>query len=258
MGLETAIRRVLDQARGRIGVAVAELPNGAVTEINGDETFRAASVIKVPILYELFRKSEARKLNLDQVHVMSENNICAGSGVIRTLHRPLQLTLKDLATLMIIISDNSATNELIDVVGIDAVNSTMESLALHRTVLRRKMLGDVGGDVPFDKDNVSSPCDLVTLLKEICSAGHLTRRSCESLLEIMKLQQLTNKIPRYLPANLAIANKTGTVKGVSNDAGILFLEKPVAIAVMCMDLEHSAYGSDVIASIGRVVYDYYS
>lgn len=258
MGLETAIRHVLDQARGRIGVAVAELPNGAVTEINGDETFRAASVIKVPILYELFRKSETRKLNLDQVHVVSESNICTGSGVIRTLHRPLQLTLKDLATLMIIVSDNSATNELIDVAGIDDVNSTMESLALHRTKLRRKMLGDAGGDVPFEKDNVSSPRDLVTLLKEIYSAGHLSRQSCDSLLEIMKLQQLTNKIPRYLPSNLSIANKTGTVKGVSNDAAILFLEKPIAIVVMCMDLEHSAYGSDVIASIGRVVYNYYS
>jgi beta-lactamase class A len=258
MGLETAIRHVLDQARGRIGVAVAELPNGAVTEINGDETFRAASVIKVPILYELFRKSETRRLDLDQVHAVSERNICTGSGVIRTLHRPLQLTLKDLAILMIIVSDNSATNELIDVAEIDDVNSTMKSLALHRTVLRRKMLGDAGGDVPFDKDNVSSPRDLVTLLKDIYTAGHLSRQSCDSILEVMKLQQLTNKIPRYLPSNLSIANKTGTVKGVSNDAGILFLERPIAMAVMCMDLEHSAYGSDVIASIGRVVYDHYS
>jgi len=258
MGLETAIRHVIARAKGHVGVVVAELPVGEVTEINGDEAFRAASIIKVPILYELFHKSESRNLDLDQTHVVNERNICTGSGVIRTLHRPLPLTLKDLAILMIIVSDNSATNELIDVAGIDDVNSTMRSLGLHQTVLRRKMLGDAGGDVPFDKDNVSSPRDLVALLNEIYSGSHLSRHSCDSMLEAMKLQQLTNKIPRYLPSNLLIANKTGTVRGVSNDAAILFLKKPVAIAVMCMDLEHSAYGSDVIATIGRVVYDYYS
>jgi beta-lactamase class A len=258
MGLETAIRHVIDGAKGHVGVAVADLPMGLVTEINGNEAFRAASIIKVPILYELFRKSESRKLDLDQVHVVSERNICTGSGVIRTLHRPLQLTLKDLATLMIIVSDNSATNELIDVARINDVNSSMQSLGLHRTVLRRKMLGDAGGDVPFGEDNVTSPRDLVTLLNEIHNGSHLSRQSCDSILEIMKLQQFTNKIPRYLPSNLPIANKTGTVRGVSNDAAILFLKKPIAIAVMCMDLEHSAHGSDLIASIGRVVYDYYA
>jgi beta-lactamase class A len=259
MTLETAIRQVADRVRGRIGVAVAELPTGSVTGINGDETFRAASVIKVPILYELFRKSETQELDLNDVRTLNENNICTGSGVIRMLHRSLQLTINDLATLMIVVSDNSATNELIDVAGIDDVNSTMSSLGLHQTILRRKMLGESGGDVPLNMDNLSSPHDLVALLKIIYSTDqYLSRQSCNSILEIMKLQQLRHKIPRYLPANVSIANKTGTVKGVSNDAAIVFLNRPVAIVVMCMDLEHSSYGSDAIASIGRLVYDHFS
>ncbi|MGA2785296.1 MAG: serine hydrolase [Candidatus Bathyarchaeia archaeon] len=257
MGLETALQNAAAQVRGRIGVAVAELSSGLMTEINSDESYRAASIIKIPILYELFRKSEKQKLDLNGIHPVSESNTCTGSGVIRMLHKPLPLTLKDLATLMIVVSDNSATNEVIDIVGIDDVNSTMERLGLHRTILRRKMLGDAGGNVPFEKDNVSSPRDLVTLLQDIYSANHLTCESCNSMLEIMKLQQLKHKIPHYLPANVQFASKSGTVKGVSNDAAILFLKRPIALAVMCGDLEHSSYGSDSIASIGRLVYEYY-
>ena len=159
---------------------------------------------------------------------------------------------------MIIVSDNSATNEMIDVVSMEDVNSTMRSLGLNHTALRRKMMGEAGGGFPFDRDNLMSPRDSITLLKEIYSARHLSRRSCDAMLEILKQQQFTEKIPRYLPSNISFAIKSGTVKGVSNDSGIVFLKKPIAISVMCMDLQHSAIGSDAIAAIGRAIYEYYS
>ena len=245
MALETAIRHVAGRVKGRIGVAVSEFPNGPLLSINGDEAFRAASVIKIPILYELFRKSDAHTLDFNASHTVSSSNLCTGSGVIRLLHRPLQLTIHDLATLMIVVSDNSATNELIDVAGVAAVNSTMTSLGLNRTILRRKMLGDSGGDVSFDNDNVSSPNDLLNLLRIIHSGERLSKQSSDDLLGIMKTQQLRNKIPRYLPASLPVANKTGTVRGVSNDAAVLYLNnKTVGLVVMSMDLEQSSYGRD--------------
>jgi len=258
LGLQTEIAAIIDRVRGEIGVAVAELPDGQEIQINADKPYRAASVIKVAILYELFRKHEEKGLDLDALHRVDERNISVGGGVIRTLHRPVQLSLKDLATLMIIVSDNSATNELIDVTTMEDVNSTMLHLGLQRTILRRKMTGGAGGEPPIDRDNVMSPRDAIALLREIYSAGHLSRKSCDCILGIMKEQQLKQKIPRYLPENVVFAGKTGTLKGVSNDIGILFLRQPVAVAMMCMRLGHSAYGSDAIAAVGNAVYEHYS
>jgi beta-lactamase class A len=256
--LEGEVTAIIDGLKGKIGVAVAELPDGPEIMIDAEEPYRAASVIKVPILYELYRKHENGNLNLAATHDVSESNLCLGSGVIRSLHRSLNLTLKDLATLMIIVSDNSATNELIDLVSMKDVNSTMQSIGLRHTTLKRKMLGLAGGDVPYDQDNLMSPSDSILLLKEIYSAKHLTKNSCDSMLDIMKEQQFTENIPRYLPEDVVFAAKSGTVKGVSNDVAVIYLRKAIGISVMCNDLKHYAYGSDAIAKIGRAVYRYYS
>ena len=258
MVLETEVVDIIEGLKGKTGVAIAELPNGPELLINAEEPYRAASVIKIPILYELHRKHEKENLNLAATHNVNASNICVGSGVIRNLHKPLNLTLKDLATLMITVSDNSATNELIDLVSMTAVNSTMQTIGLRHTALRRKMLGSTGGEIPFDRDNLMSPQDVILLLKEIYSAKHLSQESCDSMLNIMKEQQFTESIPRYLPEDVVFAAKSGAVRSVSNDVAIIYLRKPIGVAVMCMDLEHSAYGSDAIAKIGRAVYEHYS
>ena len=258
MTLESDLVEIVEHSKAKTGLAISELPDGPEIQMHGDDPYRAASVIKVPILYELYRKHERGELDLEDVHSVSEKNISVGSGVIRALHRPLALTLKDLMTLMIIVSDNSATNELIDIAIMEEVNSTMQRIGLRHTLLKRKMMGDAGGEVAFERDNIMSPGDSILLIKDIYSAKHLSRRSCDSILEIMKQQQFKQKIPRYLPEKVVSATKSGTVKSVSNDIGILYLKRPVAIAVMCMDLDHSAHGSDVIASVGRTVYEYYS
>jgi beta-lactamase class A len=258
LALETEVVDIIEGLKGKIGVAIAELPDGPEILINAREPYRAASVIKVPILYELYRKHEKGNLNLATTHKIHESNICVGSGVIRSLHKPLDLNLKDLATLMIIVSDNSATNELIDVVSMKDANSTMQSIGLRHTTLRRKMLGPAGGEVPFDQDNLMSPQDSILLLKDIYSAKHLSKESCDSMLNIMKEQQFTENLPRYLPEDIVFAAKSGTVKGVSNDVAVIYLRKPIGAVVMCMDLEHYAYGSDAVAKIGRALYDHYS
>jgi beta-lactamase class A len=263
MTLERALRAMCEQINAKVGVAVAELNDGGVgktlIEINADSPYRSASVIKVPIIYELYRRAERGQIDLSTVRQVSKYNICPGGGVINALHGKLEFTIEDLATLMIIVSDNSATNELIDIVGMSDVNSTMEELGLKHTALRRKMLGEAGGDVPFEKDNITSPRDCICLLKEIYSGSHLISRSTSPrILDVMKQQKLSYKLPRYLPRGTQVASKGGTVRGVSNDVAIFYLETPLAIAVMCNDLKYDGYATDVIAQMGQVIFDAYS
>jgi beta-lactamase class A len=259
MGLEGSLRTIVELQNATIGLSVAELPEGkVVAEINGNIPFRSASVIKVPIIYELFRKSERGLVDVSKMRTVDKSNICVGGGVINALRGPLDFRIEDLATLMIIVSDNSATNELIDVVGVDDVNSTMKELGLKNTVLRRKMLGDAGGTVPFEKDNTMSPHDCIDIMKEIYSGSRLSKQSYDRILEMMKQQKLAYKLPRYLPAGTVFASKGGSVKGVSNDVAIFYFKRPVAVAVMCNEVKHGGYGTDIVAQLGRAVADAYS
>ena len=249
---------MIENFDGKIGISLKELPNGPGFEINANQSYRAASVIKVPIMHEIFRKSEQGALDLTSVHKVSENNICIGSGVIRSLSPSISYTIKDLVTLMIIVSDNSATNECIDIATFNDVTSSMKNLGLLNTVLVRKMLGQKGGDVSFSQDNTISPKDSILLLQDIYNASTLSRDSCDSMLDIMKSQQLRNKLPRYLPVDTISATKGGTVKGVANDIGILYFDKPIAISILSNDVPHSSYGDDLIAKIAKLIYKYYS
>lgn len=257
MQLEQEIRSMIESFDGKIGIALKELPNGSGFEINADQPYRAASVIKVPIMHEIFRKSEQGKLDLNSVHKVSDNNIQVGSGVIRSLSS-MPYTIKDLVTLMIIVSDNSATNECIDIATYDGVTSSMKDLGLINTVLVRKMLGQKGGDVSFSQDNTISPKDSILLLEDIYNASTLSRDSCDSILDIMKAQQLRNKLPRYLPVDTESATKGGTVRHVANDIGILYFSKPIAVSILSMDVPHSSYGDDLIAKMSQTIYKYYS
>lgn len=256
MTLKRSLRTIMDQINAKVGVSVADLNDGhTVVEINEDVPYRSASVIKVPMLYELYRKSEQGLIDLSSIREVKKSNVCTGGGVINALHGQPEFTIEDLATLMIIVSDNSATNELIDIIGMDDVNSTMQDLGLSNTVLRRKMLGEAGGDVPFEKDNTTSPRDCILLLKEIYSGSRLSRSSSDKILNTMKQQKLSYKLPRYLPRGIQVASKGGTVRGVSNDIAIFYLETPVAVAVMCNDLKRDEYAADVVAQMGRAVLD---
>ena len=258
MSLEEKISQILQRFNGQFGIAIQELPNGPIFKINSDSPYRAASVIKLPIIYELLRLFEAGEINLDSIHEINSNNMMGGMGVISYLNPSLKFTIKDLATLMMIVSDNSATNELIDLVSMDGVNSTMNKLGLSHTVLKRKMLLQHGSDLPFKDDNTMSPSDCITLLRNNYCHSDLSADSCNTILNIMKDQQIKSKIPRYLSDDFVSATKSGELKAVSNDIGIIYHHKDVAISVLSMGLTHTSFGADAIAEISNIVANHYS
>src|SRR5258708_34713265 len=158
-----------------------------------------------------------------------------------------RLTLRDLATMMVAVSDNSATNVLIDRVGMQNVNAMLDSLNLPHTRLRRKMM-DLQA-AKEGRENISTPRELMTLLDDIYHGKVLNKESTTDFFKMLS----TNKnswIPRDLPAEIKIANKPGALEAVRNDSGIVFVEgRPYVICVMTSFLRNERDGEDAISKI---------
>lgn len=254
--LRRKIAALLASYTGRWGIVIIDKPTGQVLEINPDMVFPAASMIKVPIMYEIMKQAADGSINLDASLVVTNDVRVGGAGILQELRLDITMTVRELVTLMIVLSDNTATNMLIDLVGMDAVNKTMADVGLKSTVLRRQMMD-------FDaalagKENDTCASDLALLFGIIESRQNLPHEYGTLMLDILKRQQVRDKLPFYLPEETVLANKTGTLTGVEHDGGILFLPKgSYIIAILTADLEVNYQGLQLIASIGKVIYDHF-
>lgn len=203
----------------RIGVAV-QTPDGDRFSLRGDERFISASTIKIPIMVEIFRQIDRGNFALDDLYTLTKDDICPGSGVLLQLHPGIELTLRDIVYLMMSISDNTATNMLIDLAGMDNVNSTIASLGMTDSALGRKMRG-----VPAtagSPENWATPNDFRNAIDAILTGTAASRASCDGMIEMLTLQQNTRRIGRSFPeGSLPWGSKTGTVGDVSHDAGFV-------------------------------------
>ena len=160
---EASVRSIVDEVDGVMGVTIEDLKSGERLSLNGDLVFTQASAIKLPLLVELFRQAEDGRHDLDAPVTLTEGDVVPGSGVLRRLTAgQVTMTLLDIATLMIIVSDNTATNMIIDRVGMDQVNETMARLGLGETKLQRKMMdADAWSE---NRENLSTPNEQAKLL----------------------------------------------------------------------------------------------
>src|SRR5262249_21295988 len=156
---------------------------------------------------------------LRETLTLREEEKVAGSGVLKELHAGLAFALEDLARLMIVISDNTATNMLIDRLGCDAVNARMQNLGLDQTRLERRLF-DMEARAPGFANGIS-PADMALLLLKMERRELISPDACEAMLAIMRRQQVSSKMPRLLPPDTPIAHKTGTVSNASHDVGII-------------------------------------
>lgn len=239
---------------GVLGYAVVDLESGARFERLAHETFPAASTIKLAILYELFRQADDRTLRLDEPRAIEPRHVVGGDGILKELSRP-SLTLRDLAVLMIVLSDNSATNAVIDAVGMDAVNARMKALGLAKTRLARRMM-DLDAARRGD-ENVSSPADLAALLTALHRGDGLTPPSAKQALDILRKTPAVSYLRRQLPDGVAVASKYGILDGVRADAGIIEAAgRPVVFVGMGSWLADGAAAERAIAEAARAAYDY--
>ncbi len=241
---------------GVLGIAVKDLGTGETFFANADAVFPQASSIKIPILLELFHQAQAGTLKLDERVDVKKALMAAGSGVL--LHFSdggSALSLRDLAVLMIVLSDNTATNIIIDHVGMQNVNDNLRRLGLTQTRLQRIML-DVDAQ-RASRENLSTPREMVTLLELLDAGKALDPKSTQAALEILKYTKNT-ALRRSLPAGVALASKPGGIGGVACESGIVYLAgKPYAIAVMTTFDKDSDAADAAITEISRRVYSYF-
>lgn len=251
--LEANISDVDHGLDGVLGVAILDLSSGQKFLLHGDDVFPQASSIKVAVLAELYRQSQAGKLKLTDLYTVQATDLVPDSTIMGGLTPGVtRITLRDLATMMIAVSDNSATNVLIDRVGMENVNALMDSLGLAHTRLRRKMMDLKAASE--GRENISTPAEMMTLLEDLYR-GKVLNKEMTADFFVMLSTPKNSFIPRDLPEGLKIANKPGELEGVRNDSGVVFVEnRPYVICVMTTYLHRERDGEEAIAKISAAAY----
>ncbi|MEM7124748.1 MAG: serine hydrolase [Chloroflexota bacterium] len=226
--LERQVNEQCDAFAGVMGVCVKELSGENSLHVRSDEIFPTASTIKIHVLTQLFMKAERGELDMAEKILVTKEMLTPGSGVLNYLDGEVELSILDLANLMIIVSDNTTTNLCIDMAGFDETNAMLSDLGLTETKLRRKMQDYEA--VARDDENISTPAECVTMLEHLYH-GRPTKQVAEQTLTILKKPN-RGPIMRALPG-ITVASKPGGMTRVRCDAGIVFLERrPYIIAVM--------------------------
>lgn len=235
---------------GTVGVAISA-SSGWTFAHNGDRRFRAASTVKIPIMIRIFRQVEAGERRLDDAFTMTAADFSAGSGVLHEMHEGLRVTVADLLYLMMSISDNTATNVLIDMAGMDQVNALMRELGMERSTLGRKMQGhQAEGE---QRENWATPLEYAALIGKLLDREVASAESCDAMVAILEKQQNPRRIGRYVPENgFRWGSKTGSITGVVNDVGFIAGGGgTVVVSVYCADLPDMYTGEQVIGDIAR-------
>ena len=306
--LQEAVAAVAADGPARPAVACRRLSDGLHVGIDEDVRLPTASIFKLFVLVALYRWAGAEGVDLHQErHVLRDADRSSGSGFLAFLDEGLAPTLFDLALLMIVVSDNTATDVLLDHLGIPAVQRVADDLGLIDTHiggtcrdLLRDLVGDAAPGLPNhevyragvaafaagtnalldvadidDRHTWSSPHDLVELLATIWSpdamaALGIVESARREVIAVLERQQLSARLPRYLPPDTAVAHKTGTLPGlihVAGDAGVIEVpgSGPVAIAVLTATQDQGTYppggpstfADDADRQIGRLAWTIY-
>lgn len=251
--LEATIHETDRSLDGVLAVAILDLSTGQKYLFHADEVLPTASSIKIAILAEFYRQVQQGKFKFTDLYTLQQADLVGGSGIAEALTPGVtRLTLRDVAALMISVSDNSATNIIIDRIGMENVNALLDSLGLTHTRLRRKMMDlKAAGE---GRENIATPRELMTLLEDLYRGKVLNKTMTEDFFKLLSIHK-ESYIPRELPEDVRVANKPGELEGVRNDSGIVFTgNRPYVISVMTTYLRHESDGGAAIIRISTAAY----
>jgi beta-lactamase class A len=248
MKLEKSILDIDRALDGVMGVAIVDLTDGHKYLLHANDVYPQASSIKICVLAELYRQAQQGKLKLTDLYTVNAADLVQDSDIMGGLTPGVtQITLRDLATMMVAVSDNSATNVLIDRVGMDNVNAFLKAQGLRDTRLRRKMM-DLKAAAE-GRENVSTPNEMLNLLQALYRDEILNKEMTADFFKVLSTHK-DSWIPRNLPDDLRIADKPGALEGVRNDSGVIFVDKrPYVLCVMTTYLHRERDGEEAISNI---------
>jgi beta-lactamase class A len=222
-------------------------------EYNGNATFPQASSIKIPIMAEAFRRAEAGELDWETTVTLKASDSVGGSGRLQEQLRagPVTLSARDLVVKMIRDSDNTATNRLIDMVGMEAVNRWILGIGLNHTRPQRRMLDSEAAAA--DRENISTPLDMARLAELLYRGKAVSPHASTEMIEIMK--GVAADFRSAVPSGIVVASKPGDLNGVHAETGVVFLTKrPFALSVMSTFLDN---GTNPVPEIAKLVFAHF-
>jgi beta-lactamase class A len=250
--LRARLERIDQSLDGVLGLSVKDLKTGATIEIRPDEPFPQASVIKLAVLYELFRQADEGKVDLAEVTRPPAERV-GGDGVLQRLGPSISLSWRDAAVLMMSLSDNAAANLLIDRVGMDAVNRRLDALGLPHTRLRRRMM-DLEA-ARRGEENVSTPAEMRRLAEAIYSGTGLSAERARDIRLVATVAKST-EFRKPLPESLAVLDKDGTLEAVHVAAAVVDLPgRPYAATIMTTYLRRDADGAALIREVSAALFE---
>lgn len=260
-------QRIARDSGAIVAVAFRDLKTGDTVFINADSSFHAASTMKVPVMIELYRQSEQRRLSLDQPILLvnrfasiadsSRYSLTASDDGDTTLYARVgtRVPLRELMQRMIVRSSNLATNVLIAVVGADQVMTTTRTLGATRIRVLRGV--EDGAAFRRGMNNTTTARDLSILLNAIASPGLLSERSRNEMRDVLLAQEFNDEIPAGLPPGTKVAHKTGWITGVLHDAAIVYPEgrPPYLLVVLTRNIPDEKAARALIVDIARLVHE---
>ena len=243
-------------SNARVSLAVRSLTDSSVVfEHRADERVPSASVIKLAIMLEAMEQVKAGTLDPDEIHILIDAEKTGGDGVLKTYSHRSRIAYRELLRLMMIYSDNTATNIFINELGMEAVNRRMQTIGLTKSRLSRVMMDTLAARQ--GRENYVTAREMNTLLEKICRNQVTTPALCGQMLDILKQDEDTLTIPRLLPKGTVVAHKTGILPYVRGDAGIVYAPEPFLLSVFVEGVP-TPEAERIIGEIALICYTYFS
>jgi beta-lactamase class A len=266
--LESRLLPIIEAHKGKVAVAVKHLGSGESFRYHADQVMPTASLIKFPVMIEAYRQAADKKIDLDSFITLRKEDKVGGSGVLTDhFSDGSRFKLRDAVRLMIAFSDNTATNLVLDAIGIGATAATMEKMGYPNTKIHSKSFHRETSVFPERSKKYglgsTTPDEMIRLCEAVYRKQVLSPQACEEMLEHLRACEDRDKLPRPVPEGIKVAFKTGSLADTRTSAGIIeWPGGPVAFCVMSYDNEDKRWvpdnaGNRLCADITRAVYDHF-
>lgn len=249
------IKKYLETRIGTYAFFFEDLESGFCYGYNENVQMTSAGCMKLPIAVSAIKYVEDGKGSfLDKVTINEDDKVY-GTGIIHEFNNR-EYTFFELLVAMLIQSDNTAANKLMDIIGMDTINYDIQNQGLRNTKLNRKTADERA--VSSGTENITSALDLSKIWSNLYNSSYLSKKNSQMLIDILQRQQIKNKLALYIPDDLKyeISSKTGDKRGVENDTALLHLQKgSFDFTVLSMGIPNSVYGTVTLAKCGKMMWD---